>query len=281
MINFDGKLLPENSTYLNVDNKAFSEGDALIETLRIVHGNLFFWEEHYLRLMASMRILRMEIPMDFTMEFLNDELMRTVRNSNLSDKAVLASLYVFPKSTQESGTDKREVSYIIRIREHTSPFYLHSETAYEIDLYKDFYVQAGMLSNLSTVNKTLKNIARVYALENGYSDCILLNDHKNVVQTLKGNLFLVSGDTIKTPPLADGCENGILRKKVMELIEKTPEVSLVEASISPFELQKADEIFVTDIADGITSVTHYRKTEYATEVARRLLGKLNAVARFS
>ena len=252
-----------------------------METVRVAPGKIFFWEEHYLRLMASMRILRMEIPMNFTMEFLQDELMRTIGESGLSEQAVMARIYVFPKNTPGSLNEERLVSYIMQVEGHPSPFYLHSDQPYEVDLYKDFYVQAGMLSTLSTVNLTLSNIGRVYARENGYSDCILLNDQKNVVQTLKGNLFLVSRETISTPPLSDGCLNGVLRKKLIELILKTPEYTLEEAPISPFELQKADEIFIADIADGLTSVTRYRKADYKTEVARALLGKLNAVARFN
>ena len=40
-------------------------GDAVFETIKGVNGQLFFWEDHYFRLMASMRILRMDIPMHF------------------------------------------------------------------------------------------------------------------------------------------------------------------------------------------------------------------------
>jgi branched-chain amino acid aminotransferase len=38
---------------------------------------IFFWEDHYFRLMASMRIMRMDIPMDFTMEFLEAQILKT------------------------------------------------------------------------------------------------------------------------------------------------------------------------------------------------------------
>lgn len=281
MINYEGDLLEDDCLYLNVQNRGFSHADALTETIRILPGKICFWEEHYLRLMASMRILRMEIPMNFTMEFLQEEIFKTIEASQLSEKTVLAELYVFVTASANQVQPKRNVSYIISLKEHTSPFYLHPDTEYKVDLYKDFYVQAGMLSGLSSVNKILNTIGSVYALENGYEDCILLNDEKNVVQTLKGNLFLVSEKTIKTPPLSDGCKNGVIRKKIIELIRKIPEYELKEASISPFELQKADELFVSNIAEGIQSITHYRKATYQTEVAKSILGKLNAVARLS
>jgi len=54
---------------------------------------------------------------------------------------------------------------------------------------------------------------------------------------------------------------------------------LREASISPFELQKADEIFITNTIQGIVSVTKYRKKEFVNSTAKILLPKLNLKAR--
>lgn len=281
MINYDGELLSESSTYFNANNRGFSHGDALVETLRMSSGKIYFWEDHYLRLMASMRILRMEIPMNFTMEYLEDQLLRTVKDSGLETKSITIDLFVFRKKAEKGSDITNEVSFLISPGDETNPFYVTDNNSYAIDLYKDHYVQAGMISNLSTVNSILKTIGKVYASDNGYEDCILLNDSKNVVQTLKGNIFLVNKTEIKTPPLADGCENGILRKKMIELLGKLPEYTIQEASISPFELQKADEIFITDTKFGIQSVTQYRKASYKSTLAKELLGKINAMARLN
>jgi len=63
-------------------------------------------------------------------------------------------------------------------------------------------------------------VGSVFAKENGYDNCLLLNNQKQVVEALNGNLFLVSGTTIKTPPLKEGCLNGILRKKLITILDK-------------------------------------------------------------
>jgi branched-chain amino acid aminotransferase len=100
-----------------------------------------------------------------------------------------------------------------------------------------------------------------------------------VVEALNGNIFMVIGSTIKTPPKSDGCLNGILRKKLIEIIGKLETYTLEESSISPFDLQKADELFITNAIMGIQPISKYRKKEYSTTVAGDLIGKLNAVAR--
>ena len=100
-----------------------------------------------------------------------------------------------------------------------------------------------------------------------------------VVEALNGNVFMVFGNTIKTPPKKDGCLNGILRKKLIDIIGKLPQYKLEEASISPFELQKADELFITNVIVGIQPITKYRKKIYTHVVSQDLIGKLNAAAR--
>ena len=76
MINFNGKLYSDHQEILTANNRGYAYADALFETIRVVNGKIMFWEDHYFRLMSSMRILRMEIPMNFSPEFLENEIMQ-------------------------------------------------------------------------------------------------------------------------------------------------------------------------------------------------------------
>lgn len=281
MVNYNGNFFSGEATILAHDNRGLKYGDALFETLRCVNNTLFFWEDHYFRLMASMRILRMEIPMEFTLEFLEDEIKKTVsKNSGLGD-ALRVRLTIFRNPGGLYNPTTNDISYLIEVSPLKSPFYLVSDEPYEVELFKDFYVNKDMLSNLKTTNKILNVVASVYAEENGYDNCLLVNSDKNVVEAINGNLFLVKGTQIKTPPLNDGCLDGIIRKKLVEIIGATEGLELVEESISPFELQKADELFLTNSIVGIQSIGKYRKKEFGNDVAKSLIGKLNAKARLS
>ncbi|MEM9650087.1 MAG: aminotransferase class IV [Bacteroidota bacterium] len=279
MVNFDGALLPKSAPILTHNNRGLKYGDALFETLRCVKQTLFFWEDHYFRLMASMRILRMDIPMDFTLEFLEGEIQRTVVKNGLEDQPVRVRITVFRRDGGLYNPTTHEVSYLIEVTPIESPFYLLNAGPYEVELFKDYYLNKDMLSNLKTTNKILNVVASVFAKENGYDNCLLINGDKQVVETINGNLFLVSGNTVKTPPLSDGCLNGIIRKKLIEVIGTVDGLELSEESISPFELQKADELFLTNSIQGIVSIGKYRKKEFGNTMAQQLLGKLNAKAR--
>ena len=70
MLNHNGELVAFNAVRITPNNRAFNYGDAVFETVKILNGKVVFWEDHYFRLMASMRMLRMRIPIEFTLEFL-------------------------------------------------------------------------------------------------------------------------------------------------------------------------------------------------------------------
>ena len=281
MINFDGKLLTKEVNFLNQENRGLRYGDSLFETIRVVNGKVFFWEEHYLRLMASMRILRMEIPMNFTMEYLEDQIVKTIKANDLEMQPVRVRMTVFRKNGGLYTPDTNTVSFLIEVKALHSPFYILETAAYEVELFKDFYVNPDMLSSLKTNNKILNVVGSIFAKENKYQNCLLLNTNKSVVEALNGNLFLIKGNVIKTPPISDGCLNGIIRNKLMAILTKIEDYTLSEESISPFELQKADELFITNTIVGIQPITKYRKKDYGNTVSKNLLGKLNASARLS
>ena len=278
MINFNGKL-QENNLVISNNNRGYSYGDGLFETIKAVHGKLLFFEDHYFRLMASMRIMRMQIPMDFTMEFIEEQIVNTLEANNLKTQSARVKIQI---DRVEGGLylpEDNNINFIISVKKIDSDFYLLNDNNYEVDLYKDHYLSPSLLSTLKSNNKALNVIGSIYARENKLDNCLLINTNKSVVEALNGNLFLVKGNLIKTPPLSDGCLKGILRKQLVDIIKLLPDYTIEEASISPFELQKADELFITNVIKGIQPITKYRKKVFKNEVAKMLLQKLNVKVR--
>ena len=94
MRNINGSLQQEKIP-MSLTDRVLSKGDILFKKVRIYRDHLLYWEEHYLRLMAAMRRIRMEIPMYFTMEYLEREILKTVNANALEDDASLAVLGVY------------------------------------------------------------------------------------------------------------------------------------------------------------------------------------------
>ncbi|WP_282111465.1 aminotransferase class IV [Maribacter stanieri] len=281
MFNFNGELLHKNTDFLNENNRGVQLGDAVFEELRVINGDVIFLEDHYLRLMSSMRILRMEIPMNFTMEFMEEEILKLISEDGLREtKQIKFTVY---RNTSDNNFSKSDnsISYFITSTTLINPFFVLDDKAYEVELFKDFYKNSSMLSNLDTNNKILNVVGSIYTQENDYQDCLLLNERKQVIEALNGNVFIVKGNQVKTPPITDGCVNSVIRKKIIDIVSKLNEVEFLEESLSPFELQKADELFIANNVNGLVSITKYRKKDFVNTTAKSLIGKLNAAARMS
>ena len=274
MININGTILEDSEAYLSVDNRGFAYGDAVFETIK-VNSKPLFWEAHYFRLMASMRILRMEIPMHFTPEFLESQIMDLVDTQSEKAKSYRVKLTVFRATGGYYTPTSNAVKFTIALAPLDSDIYNSHTDSCEIELFKDYFIAPNLLSTLKTNNKAINVVGSIFAKENNYDNCLLLNTNKNIIEALNGNVFLVKDNVIKTPPLADGCLKGIIRDQLIDMISKSDNYDLIETSISPFELQKADEIFITNVIQGIKPVTKFRKKAYTAEAAKKFQNKLN------
>ena len=279
MVNCNGNI-QENSAILIDSNRGFLFGDSVFETIKVLDSKVLFLEDHYFRLMASMRICRMEIPMNFTMEYFEEQILNLIATfSDSNSYRVRFSVYRDSDGFYLPKT--RNVQFIVAASSLNSDLYAIGKESYEVELYKDFYVSKQLLSTLKTNNKMLQITGSIFADENGYDNCLVLNDEKNVVEALQSNLFMKTGNIVVTPPVSDGCLNGIMRKQVLEILKKIEGIEVKEASISPFDLQKADELFLTNVISGIQPITKYRKKEYTAEFASDVLKRLNAKIRLS
>ena len=273
MINYNGVIV-SGDTNLSCQNRAFLYGDGVFETVKILNSKILFLEDHYFRLMSSMRIVRMEIPMNFTMEYFEEQIISLVQAKKI-EKSSRARITVFRNDGGYYLPSNNSVSFLINAEFLESSLYSISQKEYRVELYNDFYITKQLLSSIKSTNKLINITASIFAKENDFDNCLLLNESKNVVEAIQGNVFMVKGNTIITPPISEGCLNGVMRKQLIGLIKKMENIEVLEEPISPFELQKADELFVTNVIKGIQPITHYRKKEFTTHFSSLLLQKLN------
>ena len=273
MINFNGTIVSQDANILT-QNRAFLYGDGVFETVKVINNKILFLEDHYFRLMSSMRVIRMEIPMNFTMEYLEKQILALVNKNGLSASS-RARITVYRNDGGYYLPQNNTVSFLIHAVALQNTLYAVEKMNYEVDLYKDFYVTKQLLSSIKTTNKIINITGSIFANENGLDNCLLLNDSKNVVEALHGNLFMVLDSKLITPPVSEGCLNGVMRKQIISLAKKIKNLEVIEAAISPFDLQKAEELFITNVIKGIQPITQYRKKSFVSKVSVQLLQQLN------
>ena len=68
--------------------------------------------------------------------------------------------------------------------------------------------------------------------------------------------------------------NGVLRKNLFKILSSSS-FELCEQDLSTFDITQSDEIFGTNIAQGIFSVNKFRKKEYDCSQTKKIITMLN------
>ena len=272
MINYNGAIIEKADLPSAEIARATMYGDAVFETLKMQEGKLFFIEDHYFRLMAGMRILRMPIPMDFTPEFFIEQAERlaeevAIENGRLRIQVVRVADGKYTPSEDQSTVWWMELEELEPIE------YIHAEKGLTVDLFKDHYIQPGLLSTIKSSNSLPYVLGGVYARENNLDAVLMVNDNKMLVEANASNVFVLKGDVLRTAPLEDGALRGVFRKNLLNW-GKEIGLQVKEESINPFDLQKADEIWLTNTITGVQWVEKYRKNTYKGDKAKELVALL-------
>ena len=123
MINFNGQLIEQSHQIEN--NRGFLYGDSVFESIRIIEGKICFWEDHYFRLISSMRICRIDIPDHFTPEFLEKNIMK-LHNAISKNGCSRVRLSVYRNSPGKYRPVSNECKFLIlsliHISEPTRPY---------------------------------------------------------------------------------------------------------------------------------------------------------------
>jgi branched-chain amino acid aminotransferase len=269
MINYQGDIIELNALPVQEVKRATMYGDAVFETIRMRDNKLLFVEDHYFRLMASMRILRMPIPMEFTPEFFVDEANRLAEEVAVTDGRL--RLQVVRKSEGKYTPDENnECVWWMELEELSTQDYTWTSKGLKVDLFKDHYIQPGLLSTLKSSNALPYVLAGIFAKENGFDAMLLVNDKKMLIEANAANVFVLKDNILKTAPLEDGPLRGVFRKNLIGWAKEIG-LEIKEESINPFELQKADEIWLTNTISGVQWVEKYRKRTYKGDKAKELV----------
>jgi len=263
MINSNGNLISSFNEIPEGFIKNLHTNLSVLEFLRFENETILFWELHYFRIIAGLRRHRFEIPMNYTMDYLGAEVFKLMNLKFSKGDSALIKFQFIPY--------KDSIGFLISFSEVKSFNKIESKENYVVDLFKEGNVQANNLSNLSTTNSTLYNIAKRYAIENGFDDCIILNDQKNLAETIQGTLYLLQEDKIFTSTLNCGCQDFVLRSAFNEWLEKKQKLfELIEKEISPFELQKSNEVMVLSLIYGGQGISRYRRSTYISNQLKKL-----------
>ena len=255
----------EKNTDKAFQNNAFLYGDAVKVHFYIKNSQLIMAEECYFFLMASMRKMRMNIPLSFTLEFFSDIFLTAIAENQVKEGVIELLAY---RNRDDGFSAKTPVHFYFEIRQKDEVLKISEK--YELDLMKEISVNTNVLSNIK-VHSPENIYAEIYAKENDLDDVIFLNPNKKIARTIYGNLLLLEENTIKIPKQTEGAYISPLMENFVTFVHKNNLATIEEAELSAFESQKAEEILVISDEKGIFTVSKIRNKEFGNERYKTML----------
>ena len=255
----------EKNTDMAFQNNAFLYGDAVKVHFFIKNSQLIMAEECYFFLMASMRKMRMNIPLSFTLEFFSDIFLAAIAENQVKEGVIELLAY---RNRDDGFSAKTPVHFYFEIRQKDEVLKISDK--YELDLMKEISVNTNVLSNIK-VHSPENIYAEIYAKENDLDDVIFLNPNKKIARTIYGNLLLLEENTIKIPKQTEGAYISPLMENFVTFVHINNLATIEEAELSAFESQKAEEILVISDEKGIFTVSKIRNKEFGNERYKTML----------
>jgi branched-chain amino acid aminotransferase len=266
-INLNGKLQRDDQPALLVSNRGYRYGDGLFETMKVINGRINLAPFHFERLFSGLSLLKFEMPKHFAIKKLTDEILNLCKKNDCEQLARVR-LSVF-RGNGGLYDDDRSLQYAIESWPLSEPVNKLNENGLVIDVYRDARKSCDIFSNLKSANFLPYAMAAVFAKENKWNDCLVLNTSGHIADVTIANLFIIRDGIITTPALNEGCVNGVMRRY---LLEKLPGSGFKtkETSVLPEDVENADEVFLTNAIHGIRWVRQFRDKIYSNAKTKEI-----------
>lgn len=273
LIVFNGDMVPDDHTRLLNNNRAFLYGDGFFESMRWQKDRVLYFSDHIERIKNACYILKMKLPIDE--RFLNERIKNLISENKIASPARIR-LTVFRESAGAYLPLGNGVHYMMTAGALNDDQYVFNEQGLNVDFYTEQTKTSSSISNIKSLNSLVSVLASLYAKEKQLDDALLINNHQKVIEGTGTNLFIIKNNSILTPLLTDGCVNGVMRKQ-LHVIATRLELNWSERSLSIEDVLNADEVFLTNVVNGIRWVKQIREKNFRNETAKKIFALLRNI----
>jgi branched-chain amino acid aminotransferase len=248
----NGEYVLKDDAKVSVYDHGFLYGDGVFEGIRVYNGNVYRLNEHLQRLYESAQSIMLNIP--HTKEELTDIIVETLQKNKYRDAYIRL---VVSRGKGNLGLDPFTCGKpgVIVIAEQLAlfPKKLY-ETGLEIITVASRRNRPDVLSpKVKSLNYLNNILVKIEASLAGVSEALMLNDQGYVAEGSADNVFIVKGNTIKTPPGYLGALEGITRNAIVEIADDLG-YKMKEEPFTRHDVYVADEVFLTGTAAEVIAV---------------------------
>jgi branched-chain amino acid aminotransferase/4-amino-4-deoxychorismate lyase len=232
------------------DDRGFTLGDGLFETVLAREGRLSRPAAHLDRLAAGCASLGLAAPDRALAERL---MLQALTDAGLTDSRAAVRLTLSAGSGGR-GLDRPEAP-VPRLVASAHPAAKPQAPARLItsQVRRNDRSPAARLKALSYLDNVL---ARAEARATGADEALMLNTRDQVACAAAANLFWIEGEVLVTPPLDCGALAGTMRAQVLEAASRLG-VVVREVAAAPEAIASARAIFLTNALIGVRPVREF------------------------
>ena len=243
--------------YVDVNDRGLHYGDGLFETLRIENAEPCYWPQHLQRLLQGCRQLLIPEP---DIDLLHAEALKVSQGMAQGVLKIIVSRgagqrgYKPPTPTQASRILMSlpfPAELLLRQRQGLKVMFCNTPLACHPSL--------GGIKHLNRLEQVLA-AAELEAPE--IDEGIMLDLAGTVIEATMNNVFLVKNGEVHTPDLERCGVYGIMRQRVLELLERLA-IPCKIRTIQPKELLQADELFLSNSVMGVRPIVQLGEHRFA------------------
>lgn len=260
----DGELTPWEKAKIHVLSHSLHYGGGVFEGIRCYQTKkgkiaLFRPHEHVKRLMYSASVLHMDLP--YTNGELLSALKLIVRKNNLENGYIRPLIFY---GYGKMGLLPTGAPLHVCIACWPWESYLgDSAIRLYISSYRRINPKTTDMQAKICGHYTNSILAGLESANHGYDEALLLDCEGNIAEGPGENIFMVRNGALITPS-TETVLKGITRDTILQLA-KDMNIPVHERAITPDELKKADEVFLTGTAAEITPVRFIDKVSIGGE----------------
>jgi aminodeoxychorismate lyase len=248
LIFLNGQFVPEERAVVSVFDRSFLYGDGLFETMRVVRGKPFRWDQHIERLQRGAHYLKIKLPFaPAALRGFADEL---IAKNHLSDSLLRLTLSRGVGLRGYSPKGAENPTLVMSLHPVLASNASGPSLRWKLITSSHRLPANEPLAHYKTCNKLIQILARTEADAAGADEALLLNTDGFVVEGASSNLFWIEANAVCTPPLAAGILPGVTRTVVLEICQRL-NLQIREMNICIDKLKSADGIFVSLSSFGV------------------------------
>jgi D-alanine transaminase len=240
----NGKFLPLDQAVVHVEDRGFQFADAVYEVVRTYGGQPFAVDEHIRRLFHSLDAV--QIRHELTVPQLAGLIHEAVQRAGFPEALVYLQISRGQARRHRGFPAAANPTLVLTVRELESSAKLRATGVRVITVPDTRWGRCDIKSVALLPNVLAYNLAR----QAGAHDAIFVEADGTVNEATAGNIFVVTGDVLRTPPKGPRILSGVTRDKLL----LAAGAGVAEERIQKAELYSAREIFLSSTTAEVVPV---------------------------